>query len=201
MLWSQHLYPALAARPHAQHRAIAPGLLPLCPEPCRSLESFEGLWLCLWEVAGPSAGPCSVLGFLEHICKEPCHCFQPVPWAVVARCLGRGSRPALPFPFSAGGGFPPWLEAMGRGQLLELRKSCFPVMGCTPGAVTNYPAALAPSLQLLFSFIPLLPPCFSCSCRPLSQLPFLVPFWPAFVSAMNSRETARAEACLLQQEL
>ena len=123
-------------------------------------------------------------------------CGCPMPWG--------GSRPQLPFSFAAGGGFPPWLEAAGRGQLSELHKSCFPVMGCTPGAMTNYPAALAPSLPLPFSFIPLLPPCFSCSLilfhSFLSLSPFCLPL-PLLHTGEESRETARAEACLLQQKL
>lgn len=138
--------------------ALQPWVLLLCPESCCSLESFDGLLLCVGDhrtLCWPelNAGS-SVLAFLEHIYKEPCPCFQPVPLAMAAQHLEVCGWP--PLSFTAGRGSPPQLEAVGRRWLLELQKSCFSVMGCTTSAVIKNPAAQAPSLP--FSSVPLLLP-------------------------------------------
>jgi len=63
--------PASRPAPRFSPRVTAP-----LPRACRSLVPVQG---CL-----PCAGSCSVLRFLEHICKEPCHCSLPAPSAVAA---------------------------------------------------------------------------------------------------------------------
>lgn len=195
--WAVRLawHPALHWHPALPY---SPGLLLLCPESFCSLESCDGLLLCMGDhraLCWPEhkAGS-SVLAFLKQICKDPCPCFLPVPLAVAAQHLeGCGWSPLS---FTAARGFPPQLEAVGGKWLLELQKSCFAVMGCTPGAVTNSPDAATPSVP--FSFIPFLPPWFSCSlifcCSFLSLFPFGL-LLSLLHTGKGSRERTKAEAC------
>lgn len=170
---------------------------------CCSALSHAAAWshlmgsCCAWEITGLcwpelNAGS-SVLAFLEHIYKEPCPCFLPVPLAMAAQHLEVCGWP--PLSFTAGRGSPPQLEAVGRRWLLELQKSCFSVMGCTTSAVIKNPAAQAPSLP--FSSVPLLLPWFSCSlifCYGfLSLFPFGLLLFLLHTGKEN-RERARAEA-------
>lgn len=128
--------------------------------------------------AGPGSCPCPGLQLAPH------------PGGSQARlcCRQGGSSPA-------GGS----VQRAIIGAALKL----FPCNGLNSLCCDKLPSCSGSLPPTAFLFHPITPSLLFLLSRPLSQLLFPIPFWPAFASwhTEESGKTARAEPCLLQQEL